>query len=87
MSRIMQHMDIRTRPKQTKRFRGARVVPEPHASFSFYLPVAAMEQLRDAADQRRQSYSEAMTEALRFYLAAKVAMQHMNIEGRTDAAD
>jgi hypothetical protein len=83
----MHYMDIRTRPKQTKRFRGARVVPEPHATFSFYLPVEAVERLRDAADQRHQSYSEVMTEALHFYLAAKVAMQHMNIEGRTDAAD
>ncbi|MBA2707361.1 MAG: hypothetical protein H0U59_06115 [Gemmatimonadaceae bacterium] len=71
-------MDIRIRPK--RRLKKTKVVGEPHDSYSFYLPVEVMEGFRKAAEDARQSYSEAMTEAVYLYLAAKVSIQHMHKE-------
>jgi hypothetical protein len=59
--------DIQTRPKRRK-----RVVTEPHDSYTHYLPVDAMERLRRWAEGERVSYSEAVGEAVRIFLAVRI---------------
>lgn len=66
-------MDIRTRPR-----RKTRVVAEPHDSYSFYLPVETMEQLRRAAEAAGRSYSEYVTDAINIFLAAKIHIPDMH---------
>jgi hypothetical protein len=78
-------MDIRTRPKRKK-----RVVSEPHDSYTFYLPVATMERFRSAAEMAGRSYSDAMLDAVRIYLAANSQITTIDIpqeSGSSNAAD
>jgi hypothetical protein len=75
--------DVIVRPKRRR-----RVVVEPHESVTFYLPVEPLERLRRYAEARRMSYSEAMSEAMRIFLASRI--QDVDItslpNGNPDAA-
>lgn len=78
-------MDTRTRPKRKR-----RVVAEPHDSYTFYLPVATMERFRLAAEVAGRSYSDAMLDAVRIYLAANSQIPDIDTgigNGHADAAD
>jgi hypothetical protein len=79
------YMDTRTRPKRRR-----RVVVEPHDSYTFYLPVAIMERFREATEAAGRSYSDAMLDAVRIYLAANIQIPTMDNgthRGETSVAD
>jgi hypothetical protein len=69
-------MDNLTRPKRTRK---QRVVAEPHDSYTFYLPVATMERVRRVAEAERRSYSDAVLEAVRIFLASRIHIPDMDI--------
>lgn len=80
-SRSILSMDteMQTRPKQRR-----RVVAEPHGSYTHYLPVEPMERLRRWAEDERMSYSEAVSEAVRIFVAARIQIEHTdNTNGKT----
>ena len=77
----MLSMDILTRPKRKR-----RAIVEPHDSYTFYLPVTIAERFRRAAERSGRSYSEAMTEAMHIYLAAKIQSVHVDESSKDENA-
>lgn len=75
-------MDIATRPKRKR-----RVVVEPHDSYTFYLSVAMMDRFRAVAERASRSYSDALTDAIRIYLAANIQIADMDISANGHAAE